>query len=92
MSDTFQLTIELQQTVKDFLPDTEQEFKRFLAVKLYLNESVSIGTAAEIAGMRRVNFETYLGEREIPISLLDYDDIQAERDIMKAITAPALNK
>jgi hypothetical protein len=30
--------------------------------------------------MRRMDFEIYLGEREIPVSLLDYDDIQVKRE------------
>jgi predicted HTH domain antitoxin len=78
MSDTFQLTIELPQTVKDFLPDTGQETKRLIAVKLYQDRSVSIGRAAEIANMNRIDFETYLSKQKIPISNLTYEQVMAD--------------
>jgi predicted HTH domain antitoxin len=78
MSDTYQLTIELPAIVKSLLPNPEREAKRLIATKLYLDESVSIGKAAEIAGMDRVAFETYLSARQIPISLLTFEDVMAD--------------
>jgi predicted HTH domain antitoxin len=72
------LTIELPQTVKDLLPNIREEVKRFIAVKLYRDRSVSIGRAAEIADMNRIDFETYLSERKIPISNLSYEQIMAD--------------
>jgi predicted HTH domain antitoxin len=78
MSDTYQLTIELPRTVKTLMPDAGQEAKRLIAVKLYQDRSVSVGRAAEIAGMNRIDFETYLSEREIPVSNLTYEQVMAD--------------
>jgi predicted HTH domain antitoxin len=88
MSDTYQLTIELPALVKSLLPNPEQEAKRLIAAKLHLDESVTIGKAAEIAGMGRVAFETYLSSRQIPISLLSFEDVMADaKKIRKLRTA-----
>ncbi|GHV09770.1 hypothetical protein FACS189485_22600 [Spirochaetia bacterium] len=69
------------QTITLHVPDTlygiigsddravEKDIYRALAIKLYLDEKMSIGKASEIAGMNRVDFETYLSEHQIPISL-----------------------
>jgi predicted HTH domain antitoxin len=56
--------------------DTFGDLKRFVGVKLYLDHSVGIAKAADIAGMGRADFEQYLGSHEIPISLLGYKDVQ----------------
>ena len=80
MSDTYQLTIELPVFVKSLLPDPEQETKRLIAAKLYLDESVSIGKAAEIAGMGRVAFETWLSSMHIPLSLLTLEEVMADAE------------
>jgi predicted HTH domain antitoxin len=80
MSDTYQLTIELPAVVKGLLPNPEQEAKRLIAAKLYLDESVSIGKAAEIAGTGRVAFETWLSSMKIPISLLSFEEVMADAE------------
>jgi predicted HTH domain antitoxin len=88
---TQQITIDIPQGLAGHVAaaQIEQEFKLYLAVKCYLDENVSIGQAADIAGMRRFDFETYLSQNQIPISLLTYDDIMADFEKMKDITAPA---
>jgi predicted HTH domain antitoxin len=80
MSDTFQLTVELPQTVKDLLPNAEQELKQYLAVKLYQNQSVSIGKAAEIACMDTIEFQYCLAAQKIPISNLSFEQVMADAD------------
>jgi predicted HTH domain antitoxin len=87
MSDTYQLTIELPSIVKNLLPNTEQEAKQLIATKLYLEESVSIGKAAEIAGMGRVAFETYLSSKKIPISLLTLEDVLMDAEKIRKLRA-----
>lgn len=52
---------------------------RFLfATKLYLEEKISIGKAANLAGFNRWEYETKLSKLKIPISLLEYEDIEKE--------------
>jgi predicted HTH domain antitoxin len=87
MSGTYQLTIELPAVVKNLLPNLEQEAKRLIATKLYLDESVSVGKAAEIAGMGRVAFETYLSSRQIPLSLLTFEDVMADAEKIRNLRA-----
>jgi predicted HTH domain antitoxin len=85
MSDTYQLTIELPAVVKGLLPNPEQETKRLIAAKLYLDESVSIGKAAEIAGMGRIAFETWLSSMQIPISLLTFEEVMADAEKIREL-------
>jgi predicted HTH domain antitoxin len=87
-----QITITVPQDIVGLLSgdEVEQEVKHYLAVKFYLKEVLTIGKAAELAGMDRIEFEHFLAHNQIPISLLDYDDIRADLQRMKNITAPAL--
>jgi predicted HTH domain antitoxin len=86
-----QITIDLPQEITG-LPgsdDVEQEVKRYLAVKYYREEAITMGKAAELAGMNRMDFELFLAHNRIPISHLDYADIQADLAKMKSITRTA---
>jgi predicted HTH domain antitoxin len=67
--------------------EIEKEFRRFLALKYYQEETVTIGQAAQLAGMSRPEFDIYLARNHIPISLLDYEDIQADLGKMEDITS-----
>jgi len=44
---------------------------------------LSIGKAAELAEMSRVNFEIYLSENKIPVSNLDYSDVSGDLEKLK---------
>jgi predicted HTH domain antitoxin len=68
----------------------ELEVKRYLAIKYYQEEALTIGKAADLAGMNHMEFELFLSHNQVPISLLDYEDIQADLAKMKNITRPAL--
>jgi predicted HTH domain antitoxin len=80
MSDTFQLTIEIPQAVKNLMPDVDQEVKKFLAMKLYRNHSVSMGRAAEIAGINRIDFEFFLAENNVAIPNQTCEEVIADAD------------
>jgi predicted HTH domain antitoxin len=85
---THQITIDLPQEIAG-LPgsaEVEQEVKCYLAVKYYQKEALTIGKAAELAGMNRMEFELFLAHNQIPISLLTYDDIQEDLVKMENIT------
>jgi predicted HTH domain antitoxin len=87
-----QITIDLPQEITGQFggAEVEQEIKRYLAVKYYQDEALTIGKAAELAGMNRMEFEFFLGSNQIPISLLTYEDIRADLAKMKTITGAAL--
>ncbi|GHU99135.1 hypothetical protein FACS189483_08030 [Spirochaetia bacterium] len=63
--------------------DLERDVRIALSIKYYIEERISIGKAAELAGMDRIDFETYLSEHQVPISLLTYDDIMHDLENMK---------
>jgi predicted HTH domain antitoxin len=86
-----QIIIDIPQDIAGLLPgkEVEQELKRYLAVKFYQKEALTIGKAAELAGMDRMEFELFLAHNQIPISLLDYDDINADLRRMKNLTVSA---
>jgi predicted HTH domain antitoxin len=89
MSDTYQLTIELPQTVKNLLPDTEQEAKRLIAMKLYQNGGVSVAWAAEVAGMDRYSFADLLIDNNIPIRQSTAEEVMADADKIERLLAAA---
>ena len=46
-----------------------------LAIRLYRLQKLTIGKAAQIAGMSHFNFECLLSDNEVPISALTIDDV-----------------
>ena len=61
------------------LNETENELRQrirlALAVQLYKAQKLTVGKAAQIAGLSRLQFETVLSESEIPISNLTADEV-----------------
>jgi predicted HTH domain antitoxin len=87
----YRITIDLPQEIADPLSvsGVEQEIRRYLGVKYYREESLSIGKAAELAGMNRLEFERFLALNNIPISLLGYEEVKADLERLKTLTCPA---
>ena len=56
----------------------EQELQFLLAVKLFELRRLSLGRAAEMSGMNKIQFMDQLGRMEIPIINLDDEQIQEE--------------
>ncbi|PYJ82628.1 MAG: hypothetical protein DME22_18145 [Verrucomicrobia bacterium] len=56
-----------------------------IAIGLYKREQVSLGRAAEIAGMTSPAFLAELGRRRIPINY-DGDDLQADLKTLKKLS------
>lgn len=79
------INIDLPSDILLTLNESEQELRKrikfSLALQLYVNQKVTIGKAAQIAGMPRFQFESVLSENKIPISTLEPDDVL--RDIQK---------
>ncbi|GHU49636.1 hypothetical protein FACS1894200_08500 [Spirochaetia bacterium] len=61
--------------------------EKCLAVRLYQSSLVSIGKAAELAGMDRIAFEYFLSNNRIPISNLSLDTILADAQKIKDMQA-----
>lgn len=52
-----------------------QRIKLALAVQLYKAQKLTVGKAAQIAGLSRLQFETALAEYNIPVSNLTADEV-----------------
>jgi predicted HTH domain antitoxin len=46
---------------------TDDELRREIAVMLFAQEKLTLGRAAELAGMLQIEFQRLLGERQIPM-------------------------
>ena len=72
------------------LNESEQELKHrikfSLAVQLYVQQKVTIGKAAQIAGMSRFQFESALSAHKIPISTLEIEDVLEDIQKWEALT------
>jgi|TergutMp193P3_1026864.scaffolds.fasta_scaffold110845_2 predicted HTH domain antitoxin len=81
------LTVSIPSTVFPYICNSVKELQAemllFLAVKCYQRSLLSIGKAAELAEMSRVNFEIYLSENKIPVSNLDYSDVSGDLEKLK---------
>lgn len=87
MSDTFQITLDLPQSLKSyFSPDPGRETKLRILSMLYHEGALSGGKAAEIAGISRYAFETYLSRHKIPLSNLTYEQVMADAASLKKST------
>lgn len=53
-----------------------QRIKLALAVQLYKAQKLTVGKAAQIAGLSRLQFETALAEYNIPVSNLTADEVR----------------
>lgn len=57
---------------------SETEVRRELAIVLYQREKLSLGRAAQLAGMKKFEFNGLLADREIP---MHYDEADLRQDL-----------
>ena len=74
------LSADILLTLNESETDVKQRILQSLAIQLYREEKVTIGKAAQVAGMSRLAFETLLAEQQIPISLLSAEEVFADAD------------
>ena len=56
--------------------------RKLLALKYFQAKFLSLGKAAELAGMSRTNFIEYLSDNNIPV--IDYDEDEMNREFAAA--------
>lgn len=71
----------LTLNVPDNLELDERETKRFLAAKLYETGKLSLGQAADLAGLSKVAFAEILADYEV--SLINYPSSEIIQDASK---------
>lgn len=73
------ITIDIPSDILLALNENENELKKdikiSLAIRLYQLEKLTIGKAAQLCGLSRLDFESLLSENGISISNLSIDDI-----------------
>ncbi len=81
------INIDLPSDILLTLNESETELKKriklSLALQLYIQHKVTIGKAAQIAELSRLQFETMLSENKIPISTLGLDDVLKDIEKLK---------
>ncbi len=60
--------------------ELKQNIKISLAIHLYQQEKLTIGKAAQLAGLSRLEFDKLLSNNRIPISLLNKQDIEKDAE------------
>lgn len=79
---SIELTVQVPEDVLYTLNETKKEFTRkmklYAAVELYRLQKLSMGKAAELAGMNKVDFLFELGRCGIPAINYDEDDFAEE--------------
>jgi predicted HTH domain antitoxin len=63
---------------------TEAELRIEIAVMLYAKKKLSLGKAAEVAGLDRWDFQKALGEREVPINYT-VEDLHQDLETLKRL-------
>jgi predicted HTH domain antitoxin len=63
---------------------TQQEIAIELAIALYQREKLSLGQAASLSGMRKMQFQHLLASRDIPLNL-DVADLEKDIANLKAL-------
>jgi predicted HTH domain antitoxin len=69
-----QITIELP----DALELTEADLRAELAISLFQQERITLGTASQLAGLHQIEFQQLIARRGIPIH---YDIEDLEQDL-----------
>jgi predicted HTH domain antitoxin len=55
-----------------------QDIKIALAIRLYSQHKLTIGKAAQVAGVSRFEFETLLADHKVPISDLTFEEVLSD--------------
>ena len=63
--------------------ELKQDIKLALAIRLYRLQKLTIGKAAQIAGLSRLDIETMLSENEVPISNLTIEEVMNDGQKLK---------
>ena len=81
------ISIDFPSDILLALNESENELikriKISLAIRLYKASKLTIGKAAQVSGLSRFAFESYLSENKIPISNLPLEDIMGDMTKLK---------
>ncbi len=76
---SFEISESLLQTLNADREEFTQQARLFTALQLFKRHKLSLGKAAELAGLSRERFMTALDEHEV--ALIDYDPAELEHEL-----------
>ena len=62
------------------------ESRKLLALKYFKDKILSLGRAAELAGLSKWDFIEYLGDNKVPVVNYDEDEITREFEIVNKLS------
>ncbi|OHD11208.1 MAG: hypothetical protein A2086_08365 [Spirochaetes bacterium GWD1_27_9] len=84
-----QLKIEIPESIIIALNESENEFlkkmKIYSAMEYFKENKLSLGKAAELAGMKKIDFMMFLGEHNIPVINYSTEDFEKELEVLQKI-------
>ncbi len=87
--ETKTIELDIPADVSVAINESEQELKNQIktafALALYQNEKLTLGKAAQLAGLSRFEFELVLAKNKIPVSNLTLEDVEADLSKLKNI-------
>ncbi len=72
------MLINIPDVITNLKPLSQDDVVLALAIQLYVDEEVSLGKAAEITGMSRIDFQKLMTDKNIP---LRYNTTDLEREL-----------
>ena len=80
---TIDFPLDILLTLNKNENELRQDIKFALVIRLYRLQKLTIGKAAQIAGLSQLDFETMLSENEVPISNLTIEDVMNDGQKLK---------
>ncbi|MEP7128771.1 MAG: UPF0175 family protein [Chitinophagales bacterium] len=72
------MQLEIPDEISQFTGLTDDDLKLRLAIQLFEEEKITLGSASKLAGLHQIQFQRELAKRKIPIH---YDVQDFEKDL-----------
>lgn len=77
-------------TLNESEAELQKTIKSSLAIRLYAQQKVTLGKAAQIAEISRFQFENLLADNQIPISNLSIEDVLGDIEKVRSCSRQIL--
>ena len=77
---TFTISEDILASLKSGVTDLEKEMRETSAIKYYTDKKLSLGKAAKLAGMNRLDFMDLLAQKGLTV--FDLDESAAESELL----------
>lgn len=77
-----EITVKIPDAITNLKSPSEKDIVLALAIQMYIDEEVSLGKAAEIAGMTLFEFQKLMTDKNIPMRY-GIEDLEMELDTVQ---------